>query len=51
MARLTIKAASGSVEDFRVDAQPEWTIRELKNYLYRHYSSHPVSLDIDNRVL
>ena len=42
-ARLVIKAANGSVADFRVDAQPEWTVHDLKSHLYRYYPSHPVS--------
>ena len=42
-AKVVIKAANGSVDDFRVEAQREWTIRELKNHLYRCYPSHPVS--------
>lgn len=41
--RLMVKAANGTVEDFRVDAQAEWTVQELKTHLYRHYPTHPVS--------
>lgn len=41
--RLTVKAANGAVPDFRVDAQQDWSVRELKGHLYRHYPTHPVS--------
>lgn len=40
-AKLIIKAANGSVADFRVDAQLEWTVHDLKSHLYRYYPSHP----------
>ena len=43
MVFVVIKAANGAVEDFRVNgAESEWTVAELKNYLYRHYPTHPV---------
>ena len=48
-ARLMIKAANGSLADFRVDAQLEWTVHDLKSHLYRHYPSHPVSELAANR--
>ena len=41
--RLAVKAANGAVPDFRVDAQQDWSVRELKGHLYRHYPTHPVS--------
>lgn len=40
---MTVKAANGAVEDFRVDAGRDWTVQRLKNYIYRHYPTHPVS--------
>lgn len=40
---VTIKAANGLIDDFGVVAQPSWTIQQLKNHLYRHYPTHPVS--------
>ena len=41
---VIIKAANGAVNDFRVSgAAPQWTVGQLKNYLYRHYPTHPVS--------
>ena len=43
MVQVVIKAANGAVDDFRVaSAEPHWTVAELKNYLYRHYPTHPV---------
>ena len=40
---VVIKAANGALEDFRVNgATPQWTVAQLKNYLYRHYPTHPV---------
>ena len=42
--QVVIKAANGKVSDFTVsNAEPRWTVAELKNYLYRHYPTHPVS--------
>ena len=43
MTKLAIKAANGAVEDFLVDAQLTWTVKELKTHIYRHYPTHPVS--------
>lgn len=43
---VTVKAANGLVDDFEVNAQSNWTIQQLKNYLYRHYSTHPVSCSL-----
>lgn len=43
MKTVTIKSANGSVEDFKVDAEPSWTVKELKGYIYRLYPTHPVS--------
>lgn len=43
MVQVVIKAANGAVDDFRVSsAEPQWSVSELKNYLYRHYPTHPV---------
>ena len=43
MVHVVIKAANGAVDDFRVSgASPQWTVAELKNYLYRYYPTHPV---------
>ena len=43
MVQVVIKAANGAVDDFRVGStEPHWTVAELKNYLYRHYPTHPV---------
>ena len=43
MVLVVIKAANGAVDDFRVNgAESGWTVSELKNYLYRHYPTHPV---------
>ena len=40
---VVVKAANGAVSDFRVTgAERRWTVAELKNYLYRHYPTHPV---------
>lgn len=45
MVHVVIKAANGAVDDFRVNcATPQWTVAQLKNYLYRHYPTHPVSV-------
>ena len=38
-----IKAANGSVEDFNIDAQLNWTVKEVKAHIYRLYPTHPVS--------
>lgn len=47
MVHLVIKAANGAVDDFRVSgATPEWTVAQVKNYLYRHYPTHPVSVGL-----
>ena len=44
MVLVVIKAANGAVADFDVTcASPNWTAAQLKNYLYRHYPTHPVS--------
>lgn len=43
MKTVTIKSANGSVEDFKVDAELSWTVKELKGYIYRLYPTHPVS--------
>lgn len=43
MIKLTIKAANGLVDDFQVEAPSEWTVLELKRYLFRHYPNQPVS--------
>lgn len=43
MIKLVVKAANGSVEDFKIDAQQSWTVKELKSHIYRLYPSHPVS--------
>ena len=44
MVHVIIKAANGAVDDFRVSgAASQWTVGQLKNYLYRHYPTHPVS--------
>lgn len=40
---LIIKAANGSVADFKVSAAPDWTVTQVKNHIYRHYPTHPVS--------
>lgn len=46
MVHVVIKAANGAVDDFRVNcATPQWTVAQLKNYLYRHYPTHPVSVE------
>ena len=43
MVPVVVKAANGAVSDFRVaGAKARWTVAELKNYLYRHYPTHPV---------
>lgn len=39
--RLVIKAANGSLDDFRVEAEAEWSVHQLKTHLYRHYPTHP----------
>ncbi len=44
MRKLIIKAANGSVEDFKLDAELSWTVKEVKSHIYRHYPTHPVSL-------
>ncbi len=44
--RLSIKAANGSVGDYSVEAQGDWTVHQLKNHLYRHYPTHPVSQSV-----
>lgn len=44
MRKLVIKAANGSVEDFNIDAQLNWTVKEIKAHIYRQYPTHPVSL-------
>ena len=47
MVLVVIKAANGAVDDFRVNgAESEWTVAELKNYLYRHYPTHPVCVRV-----
>lgn len=47
MVHVVIKAANGAVDDFRVNcATPQWTVAQLKNYLYRHYPTHPVSQEM-----
>ncbi len=51
MTKVIVKAANGSVEDFRVEAEKDWTIYQLKNHIYRHYPSHPVSFQLDLPVL
>ena len=43
MKKLIIKSATGSVQDFKIDAELDWTVRELKAHIYRHYPTHPVS--------
>lgn len=40
---LVIKAANGSVDDFKMTAQHNWTVTQVKNHIYRHYPTHPVS--------
>ena len=40
---LVIKAANGSVDDFKMTAQRNWTVTRVKNHIYRHYPTHPVS--------
>lgn len=44
MRKLVIKAANGSVEDFKIDAELNWTVKEVKAHIYRLYPTHPVSL-------
>lgn len=44
VVKVVVKAANGSMGDFRVDASHQWRIQELKKHLYRHYPTHPVSL-------
>lgn len=47
MVLVVIKAANGAVPDFDVNgATPSWTAAQLKNYLYRHYPTHPVSCSV-----
>ena len=41
--KVVVKAANGSMGDFRVDASHQWRIQDLKKHLYRHYPTHPVS--------
>ena len=43
MKKLLIKAANGAVEDFKLDAEASWTVKELKGHIYRVYPTHPVS--------
>ena len=40
---LVIKAANGSVDDFKMTAQRNWTVTQVKNHIYRHYPTPPVS--------
>ena len=48
--RVTVKAANGAVADFTVDAERGWSVQRLKNHLYRHYPTHPVSCCRRKRV-
>ncbi len=41
--QVTVKAANGAVADFRVSVEEGWNVQRLKNHLYRHYPTHPVS--------
>lgn len=51
MVLVVIKAANGAVDDFRVNgAETGWTVGELKNYLYRHYPTHPVCVYVCDEV-
>jgi transcription initiation factor IIE alpha subunit len=43
MKKLVIKAANGSVEDFEIDAELNWSVKEVKGHIYRLYPTHPVS--------
>ena len=48
---VVVKAANGAVSDFRVTgAERRWTVAELKNYLYRHYPTHPVCVCVSAYV-
>ena len=40
---IIVKAANGSIADFKMSAQLDWSITQVKNHIYRHYPTHPVS--------
>ena len=42
---IVIKAANGSIADFKMSVQLNWSVAQVKNHIYRHYPTHPVSVD------